>query len=313
MTDGHDLIPAAPLQLEELDPSIAEYVLSSISENTKRAYRSDLRQFSDWGGTIPASDRLVARYLVDHATKYSIATLARRLVAIGEAHKFEGFLSPVSSQLVKLTFSGIRRKHGKPQRRVAAATKEVILAMIAGLEDDLRAQRDRALLLIGFAGAFRRSELVGIDCSDLRSVVEGVIVTLRRSKTDQESQGREIGIPYAKGEVCPVRALEAWLQVSKITEGPVFRPIDRQGQISASRLSAEAVAIIVKKHARATGLDPNEYSGHSLRAGLVTSAAASGLSFEQIRAQTGHTSDQMLRRYIRSHGLFRAVAHADLF
>jgi site-specific recombinase XerC len=249
MTDGRDLIPAAPLELEELDPSIAEYVLSAVSENTKRAYQSDLRQFLDWGGTIPASDRMIARYLVDHATKHSIATLTRRLVAIGKAHKLQGFLSPVSSQLVKLTFSGIRRKHGRPQRRVAAATKEIILAMVASLGDDLRGRRDRTLLLIGFAGAFRRSELVAIDCADLRSVSEGIIITLRRSKTDQESQGREIGIPNAKGATCPVRALEGWLAASKITEGPVFRAINGHGQISEKRLTPEAVALIVKSRA----------------------------------------------------------------
>lgn len=155
-------------------------------------------------------------------------------------------------------------------------------------------------------------ELVAIDLSDLRSAPEGIILTLRRSKTDQESYGRELSIPYAKGEVCPTRALEAWLAVAKITEGPVFRAINRYEQIGAHRLSPEAVAIVLKKLARAAGLDAKESSGHSLRAGLATRSAASGLSFEQIRAQTGHTSDEMLRKYVRRRSLFGGIARAGL-
>lgn len=310
MTEGRELIPVGGADLELLDASVADYVLSAISDNTKRAYQSDLHAFELWGGSLPASDRMIARYLADSATKLAIATLARRIVSIGKAHTMQGWPSPMSSPLVKLTMSGIRRRHGRPQRQAAAATKDVILAMIAGLGHDLRAQRDRALLLIGFAGAFRRSELVAIDFADVRRVPEGIVITLRRGKTDQESKGREIGIPFAKGPICAVEALEAWLISSGICDGSVFRAVSRYGKISDKGLSSEAVAVIVKARAQAAGLEPSIYSGHSLRAGLATSAAALGMPFEQIRTQTGHTSDQMLRRYVRSQSLFGGAAAA---
>jgi integrase len=254
---------------------------------------------------LPASDRMIARYLADNATTLAIATLARRIVSIGKAHTLQGLPSPMSSPLVKLTMSGIRRKHGRPQRRVAAATKEIILAMVADLGDDLRAQRDCALLLVGFAGAFRRSELVAINRADVRRVPEGIVITLRRGKTDQESKGKEIGIPFANGPVCPVRALDCWLAASGSSDGPLFRAISRHGKVSAGRLSSEAVALVVKDRARAAGLDPSVYSGHSLRAGLATSATAAGVPSWKIREQTGHTSDAMLQRYIRGSDLFR--------
>lgn len=133
---------------------------------------------------------------------------------------------------------------------------------------------------------------------------EGIVITLRRSKTDQEGKGRQVGIPNGTGPLCPVRALESWLQASGINEGPVFRSVNRYGQLGEQALSGEAVALIVKERARAAGLDPNRYSGHSLRSGLVTSAAAAGAASWKIRLQTGHSSDAMLQRYIRDTGLF---------
>src|SRR5579864_607839 len=267
-----------PWNLEPLDDAVADYVLSAISDNTKRAYQSDLRAFHLWGGSLPASDRMIARYLADNATKLAIATLARRIVAIGKAHTLQGLPSPMNSPLVKLTMSGIRRKHGRPQRRVAAATKEIVLAMMAGLGDDLRGKRDRALLLVGFAGGFRRSELVAISCTEVDRVAEGMIISLRHSKTDQEGKGRQVGIPFAKGPICAVNALETWLMSSRVAEGPVFRGVSRHGKVSDKGLSPEAVAIIVKARALAAGFDPSLYSGHSLRAGLATSAIAAGVA-----------------------------------
>jgi site-specific recombinase XerD len=313
VTVGNDLVPATPWDLEPLDEAVADYVLSAISDNTKRAYQSDLRAFLNWGGSIPASDRMIARYLADHATKLAMSTLARRIVSIGKAHTMQGLVSPMNSPLVKLTMSGIRRKHGRPQRQVAAATKDIILAMVGGLGNDLRGQRDRALLLIGFAGAFRRSELVAIECADVRRVPEGVVITLRRGKTDQENKGREIGIPFANGAVCPVQAFENWAAASGCAGGPVFRPINRYGQISEKGLSSEAVALIVKDRALAAGLDPAEYSGHSLRAGLATSAASAGSQLWKIRSQTGHASDAMLHRYIRQVDLFTENVVSQIF
>ena len=156
----------------------------------------------------------------------------------------------------------------------------------------------------GRAGAFRRSELVALDVADVDHVREGVVVTLARSKTDQEGEGRRIGIPFARRKHCPVRALEAWLERARIDEGPIFHPVDRHERLLPTRLSPEAVAVVVKQRAAQVGLDPANYSGHSLRAGLATSAAAAGVSTLAIRRQTGHRSDAMLARYVRQGTLF---------
>src|SRR5450631_1096372 len=165
--------------------------------------------------------------------------------------------------------------------------------------------RDRAVLLLGFAGAFRRAELVSLDVSDLEFSSAGLIVTLRTSKTDQEKSGRRLGIPFGSTEAtCPVRAVQAWLETARIVDGPVFRPLDRFQRVQPTRLSAERVALIVKRRAKAVGLDPARYAGHSLRAGLATSAAAAGASERVIKSQTGHRSADMVRKYIREGSLF---------
>jgi integrase len=298
----------APLPVEELPASVLQYVQAAYSENTRHAYRSDLRHFLDWGGAIPTADRILAEYLAVHAGTLSVATLERRVAAISKAHTTQGLRSPTASALVKMTMAGIRRKHGRPQHQVAAAVRDDILAMVADLGDTCIDRRDKALLLIGFAGAFRRSELRAINCTDVEHVPEGIVITIRRSKVDQEERGRRIGIPYAQGDVCPVKSLDAWLRTSGICDGARFRPINRHGQIAGSALSPEAVAVIVKKRATAAGLDSSRYAGHSLRAGLATSAAAAGVPPWKIREQTGHAADTMLQRYIRDGDLFKANA-----
>jgi integrase len=178
--------------------------------------------------------------------------------------------------------------------------------MVDAADVGLIGARDRALILLGFAGAFRRSELVGLDTSDLDFNRDGLTVTLRRSKTDQDRQGRKIGIPFgACPETCPVRTLQAWIEQASVTDGPVFRSINRHGQVQADRLSGIDVARVVKKLASGAGLDPSKYAGHSLRAGHATSAAIAGASERSIMNQTGHRSVQMVRRYIRDGNLFR--------
>jgi site-specific recombinase XerD len=280
------------------------YVRAAVSDSTRRAYRADLDHFLGWGGAIPATDKFVAQYLVAHAEALSVATLTRRLAAISKAHTTQGLRSPTSSDLVGLSMRGIRRTHGQPQRRVAAAVKADILAMTVTLGQSLKDHRDRALLLIGFAGALRRSELCAINCADIERVPQGIVITLNRSKTDQAGEGRKIGIPYARGIVCPVLALDGWLSASGITDGPIFRPVSRHGRIGFSGLCDRAVALVMKELAQAAGLDASRYAGHSLRAGLATSAAAAGVSSWKIREQTGHASDAMLQRYIRAGELF---------
>ena len=286
-----------------ISPEVSLYLHASLSDNSRKSYRSDLKQFLSWGGTIPATPEMVAVYLAAHAELHAIATLCRRLVSINKAHVAQGLVSPTNSELVRATLRGIRHTHGSAQRQVAPAIKEDLLAMVAGL-DGIKGIRDKALLLIGFAGAFRRSELVALTVADIEMAQQGMVINLQFSKTDQEGRGRKVAIPYARGAVCPVLALQSWLTVSGITEGPIFRGVNRHGQIAEARLSAQAVAMVVKECAQAVGLDAAKYAGHSLRAGLVTSAAQLGVSSWKIRAQTGHRSDTMLARYIRDANLF---------
>ncbi len=282
---------------------VEKYLHAALSENTRRGYQADLAHFIAWGGSTPATPEAVSQYLAAHVGTLSPATLNRRLVAIGRAHTSQGLITPTKSDLVKTTLRGIRRTVGTAQRQVAPAVKEYLLAMVEGL-NKIKGTRDKALLLVGFAGAFRRSELVSIEYRDIEFADKGLVVNLRRSKTDQDGQGRKVAIPYARGATCPVQALKQWLEVSGIVEGPIFRPLTRHGKILSSTLSAQAVAEIVKQRAKAIGLDPKKYSGHSLRAGLVTSAAQAGISSWKIRQQTGHKSDAMLERYIREANIF---------
>jgi len=298
----------------DLEPSsiVREYVRDSISDNTKRAYRSDLRHFHNWGGTIPATDVMLADYLAQHGVTLSVATLVRRIASISKAHSAKGLPNPARSELVKSTLRGIKRVNGRSQRRAKPLTKEDLFSAWAAMGDTLKDSRDRALLLIGFAGGFRRSELVAINCTDIESVRQGVVIHVRRSKTDQEGVGRKIGIPHGRTRWCPVTALNDWLERAGIKDGPVFRPVDRHGNLLDGRLSGEAVSLVIKERVAAIGLEPNEFSGHSLRAGLATSAAAAGVSSWKIRQQTGHASDAMLARYIRDGELFIDNAAAEL-
>jgi integrase len=283
---------------------VAEYIRASVSDNTRSAYLSDLQQFQIWGGQIPASPEMVASYLASQADRLSVATLVRRLAAIAKAHSAKGLPSPTTTEVVKATVRGIKRTHGTSQRQSKSLFRENLFLTLDRMKDRPKDLRDRALLLVGFAGGFRRSELVGLDRADVETVREGLIVNLKCSKTDQEAAGRKIGIPYGRTRHCPVTALEAWLALSEITGGPLFRQVDRHGRIHPERLSGEAVSIIIRERLATAGIDPSGFSGHSLRAGFATSAAQAGVSTSKIRAQTGHASDAMLARYIRDGQLF---------
>lgn len=269
-----------------MEPSdaVLEYVKDSISENTKRAYRSDLKHFLAWGGSIPATEVMLADYLAQHAEVLSIATLVRRIASISKAHTTRGLPTPTQTELVKSTMRGIKRTHGKPQRRAKPLVKEDLFTVLGAMGDTLKDARDKALLLIGFAGGFRRSELVAIDCADIEHVPQGIILHIRRSKTDQEGTGRDVGIPYGRTRWCPVTALNEWLEKAVIEDGALFHQIDRHGNVLSGRLSGEAVSLIVKERVAAVGLSPEEYSGHSLRAGLATSAASAGVSLLEDQA-----------------------------
>jgi site-specific recombinase XerD len=291
------------------------FIEQAKAPNTLRAYRADWRDFTGWCEArglvpLPATPETVTLYLSDLAGHCKVATLTRRLSAISQAHQMAGHEAPTSAAAVRTVMAGIRRTKGTAAAAKAATLTGDIRAMVAALPDGLLGIRDRALLLVGFAGGFRRSELVSLDQCDLEFTKDGLTVALRRSKTDQECQGRKVGIPYGSNpETCPIRALQAWLEAAAITGGPVFRGVNRHGRVQG-RLSGYAVALVVKRYAAAGGLDPARYAGHSLRAGLATAAAIGGASERSIMNQTGHKSAAMVRRYIRDGNLFRENAAA---
>jgi integrase len=287
-----------------LRPEVEAFVQAGIAPAAKRAYRADLDHFEAWGGTIPTTDAQVATYLADHAAVLKVSTLTRRLAAVSIAHDARDLPNPVRTPLVRATMRGIRREHGAAQRQAKPLLREDLFVVLAAMGDRLKDLRDKALLLLGFAGGLRRSELIAINCNDLESAQQGMILTIRRSKTDQDGVGRRIGIPFGRTIHCPVRALENWLSASRIEEGPAFRPVDRHGRVSACRLSSEAVSLTLRDRIAAAGFDPTGYSGHSLRAGFATSATRAGVSTFKIRQQTGHASDAMLSRYVRDGELF---------
>lgn len=295
-----------------LNPAVEGFVQASLSPNTQRAYLSDLAQFEMWGGAVPAGPELVASYIASQAGALSVATLQRRLASISKAHTARRLPNPVSAELVRATMRGIRRTRGVGQKQAKPLLREDLFSVLDCMGASIRDARDRVLLLIGFAGGFRRSELIGLDIADIELVRHGMIVTIRRSKTDQSGTGRKIGIPHGRTRYCPVQALERWLEMAGMTAGPIFRPINRHGILNAGRLSGEAVLLIVKERVAAAGLEAEGFSGHSLRAGFATSAAIAGASAWKIREQTGHASDAMLGRYIRSAEMFHDNASALL-
>lgn len=287
-----------------LPDSVVSFVENSLSENTRRAYAADLSQFEAWGGSVPADDITIARYLAEHAETFSVATLARRLATISKAHTAMGLPTPTGSELVKATMRGIKRSRGIAQAEAKPLLRDDLFVILENTSDDLRGARDRALLLVGYAGGFRRSELVGLNVDDIEQVKQGVILRLQKSKTDQMGAGRKVAIPFGRSRWCPVYALARWLKESVIETGALFRPVNKHGQSLNRRLSGEAVSLIVKERLSAVGIDPSAYSGHSLRAGFVTSAVMAGASMWKIRQQTGHASDEMLSKYIRDSELF---------
>jgi len=310
---GTGVVPSPPPSEQ-----VRVFIRASKAENTLRGYQSDWRHYCGWCKAhnlclLPASAEAVASYIAECAATLKVGTIQRRLNAIAEAHKAMGLESPTHSALVANTMKGIRRTMGTAPTQKAPAVTDDIRAMVAATDADLIGQRDRALILLGFAGAFRRSELVALNVEDCEFSRDGLTVILRRSKTDQDGQGRKVGIPYGSNpETCPVRVLQSWIEQAAISSGTVFRSVNRHGQLKPGRLSGADVARIVKKLAERAGLDSTKYAGHSLRAGHATSAAIAGASERSIMNQTGHRSVQMVRRYIRDGNLFRENSGAKL-
>jgi integrase len=314
------IVPQTAIEISGLVARTEELAREAKAKSTRAAYQSDWDAFSAWctafgTAALPASPETVAVYLTHLSEtppkkhpgeQRKISTIERALAAICHAHARAGIEpSPTRTARVKETMSGLRRRLGTASKRKTAVRAEQLREMLSKVPATLLGIRDRALLLIGFTGAFRRSELVGLDVDDLEVTPDGLKVTLRHSKTDQESAGRKVGIPYGStNEVCPVYALQAWLEAAEITEGPVFRAVDRHWAVSGARLSAPVVAIVVKRYAKSIGIPAALVAGHSLRAGLVTSAAKAKKTDRSIRDQTGHTTSKMVDIYVRDESLF---------
>jgi integrase len=306
-----ETLPALRIDLNAIGARAAAFARLSRSAATERAYGSDWVDFVAWcksaeRPSLPADPITVGAYLSDRSGILKPSTLARRIAAITAAHRLGGHGFDSSHPAVANVMAGIRRTYGTRQDAKTALLTEDLRRVVKSLPATLGGIRDRAVLLVGFAGAFRRSELVALNLEDVQISNAGITVTVRRSKTDQLGAGRELGIPRSrKSATCPAAALEAWLQESRkflnpgeIGNSPVFRAIDHGKP--AGRLGGQAIAKIVKKAAQRVGLDPKRFAGHSLRSGFATSAARGGADLAFIMLQTGHKNADVARRYVHA-------------
>lgn len=274
---GADVAPSPSEQ-------VRDFIRASKAESTIRGYRADWRAFCVWCEShslcpLPASPETVASFIAECAARLKVGSIQRRLNAIAEAHKTVGVESPTHHPMVTNTMKGIRRTKGTAPEQKTPTLTDDIRAIVDATDTGSIGLRDRALVLLGFAGAFRRSELVALEVEDCTFGKDGLTVTLRRSKTDQDGVGRKVGIPYGSNpDTCPVRTVQGWMEGAGITSGALFRSINRHGKIQPGRLSGIDVSRVVKKLAERAGLDPGRYAGHSLRAGHATSAAIAGAS-----------------------------------
>ncbi|GJE57315.1 site-specific integrase [Methylobacterium thuringiense] len=302
---------------------VRAYQRASKADATVRAYTTDARVFQDWCArygfrSLPATPEAVAAFLVSEAEAGKAAsTIGRRCAAISYAHKLAKAPDPTDDEEVRATMKGIRRRVGVKPEQKAAATDDVIISLLRATPDTLTGKRDRALLALGFAGAFRRSELVALDVADLVEDKDGLRVRIAKSKTDQEGQGAEVAIPHGR-YIRPVALVRDWLEAAGIMEGPVFRPISRSGNLrrrgstdvggfepSEPRLTTRAVADIMKLYCRAAGLDASTFGAHSLRAGYITTAAERGADLARIMDQSRHRDPRTVLGYIRRANAFK--------
>ena len=300
------------VRLDEEIAAANRFARAQHAQSTRRAYRSDWRIFDLWCAergvlALPADPSLVAIFLASEAeTGKKPATITRRLAAIGHAHRLSELPSPTTHEVVRATLAGIRRVVGVAPRQKKPLLPLDVDRILNGMKGgSLRVMRDRAILLLGFVGAFRRSELAGLLLEDVEQVEQGLRLHLRRSKTNQDGNVEVVPIPLGTNfGRCPVTAIKDWLDAAQISSGPVFRRISRSGRVLDEGLSAFSIAQVVKDRAEASGLEPSELGGHSLRAGFVTAAVAGGKDVLRIMDITRHKRVDTLRAYIRRHDEF---------
>ena len=305
------------------EAGVRELIDSAKASATKRAYAADFKTFAAWCAgrvegavdPLPLNPAIVAiylKYLYDEGLK--VKTIERALAGIVFTHRARGFTWRTPEGIAE-EMNGIRRRRAEAGEKVtkkAAITKEILISMVAELGVDLVGLRNRAILLLTFTGCSRRSEIAGLDVADLAFEADGLIINPRKTKTDQEGKDTAKAIPYARETaLCAVRATRAWLDAAELADGPVFRPIAR-GMVGKEHLTGQSIAHIVKKTAKNAGFDPKIFSGHSLRAGFITTAVQADVPESEIAAQSGHKSVAVLRGYVRHANLFRKNAAKGL-
>jgi site-specific recombinase XerD len=297
-------------EILELQDEAKKHLANSKAENTKRAYRNDWTQFSDWCAKnglqdLPASPETVVYYITFLGKKLKTSSIKRKMTAISQRHETAGYPSPTKTALVKGVWDGIQRKIGIKEEGKDAIWLDVLRQMIQAIpQNTVIGVRNRALLVLGWAGALRRSELVSLNLEDVSKTRDGLILHLNRSKTDQKGEGQDVALPYGSNPLtCPIRSLEDWLSASGISEGAMFRRIDRHGNI-LDRLTPQSVRLIVKQCSETVGMDSERFGAHSLRSGFCSTAAKAGKPEHQIMKQTRHKRSDSLQRYIKKANLF---------
>jgi len=302
-------------ELKSLHEDTLKNLKNSKANNTLRAYKSD---FKDFGGfcskhnlkALPTEPKIVALYLTHLSKNSKISTLRRRLVSISIVHKMKGYYLDTKHPVIIENLLGIKRVKGSIQIGKKPLLINDLKAIINVINEEKIEEiiklRDISLVLIGFGGGFRRSEITSIDYEDLEFVEEGLKITLKKSKTDQFGEGMIKGLPYFQNEkYCPVNNLKKWLLISSIKSGAIFRRFSKGSRLSHKRLSDQTVVILIKKYLKLAGIENSNYSGHSLRSGFATVAAESGADERSIMAMTGHKTSQMVRRYIKEANIFK--------
>ena len=301
--------------IKKLHEETLENLKSSKANNTLRAYKSDFRDFGAFCAkhgfnSMPTEPKVVSLYLTHLSTSSKISTLRRRLVSIGVVHKIKGHYLDTKHPVIIENLMGIKRKKGSIQIGKKPILINHLKTIINVIDDQkiekIKKLRNKTLVLLGFGGGFRRSELISIDYEDLDFVEEGLKIALRKSKTDQFGEGLVKGIPYFTNEkYCPVTSLKNWINLSKIKTGPIFRRFAKGSILTSNRLTDQSVVLIIKDCLKLAGIENKNFSGHSLRSGFATVAAESGADERSIMAMTGHKTTQMVRRYIREANIFK--------
>ena len=300
--------------LKTLELETLKNLRSSKAANTLRAYQSDFKDFSTFCvknglSSMPTEPKILALYLTHLSATSKFSTLKRRIASISVIHKMKGHYLDTKHPIIMENLHGIKRVKGtnqKAKKPILIKDLKLIIDVIdqyltyCGLPETGKSRevknkiRDKAIILIGFAGGFRRSELVNIDYEDIEFVEEGIKIFIKRSKTDQSGEGMIKAIPYFENKIyCPVLSLKHWIEFSEIKTDKIFK------------ISDKSVSLIIKKYISLAGLDPNKYGGHSLRSGFATSAAEAGAEERNIMTMTGHKTTQMVRRYIQEANLFK--------